>query len=92
MRDPPISHKPCIQPTEDRMESAITAAQCRAARGLLDWSRDDLARESGVPSRTIADLEFENTAPRKWTVERLVQAFERAGLLLVNGSGVKLRS
>jgi DNA-binding XRE family transcriptional regulator len=35
----------------------ITAAQCRAARGLLDWSQLDLAKFAGVGVVTVHQLE-----------------------------------
>ena len=38
-------------------ESMTTPAQIRAARALLDWSRHDLAKASGVGHSTIADYE-----------------------------------
>jgi transcriptional regulator with XRE-family HTH domain len=42
-------------------ESMITAAQIRAARALLDWSRQRLAEASGVGQSTIADYETGRT-------------------------------
>jgi DNA-binding XRE family transcriptional regulator len=35
----------------------ISAAQCRAARALLDWSQDQLAQSASVARATIADFE-----------------------------------
>ena len=35
----------------------ISAAQCRAARALIDWSQDDLAKSACVARATIADFE-----------------------------------
>ena len=77
------------------MKRAITSGQCRAARGLLSWSRDRLASESGVPSRTVADLELGNTAPRAATASKIVIALEAAGVEFIDenggGPGVRLR-
>jgi transcriptional regulator with XRE-family HTH domain len=77
------------------MKRAISAAQSRAARALLDWSREALASASGVPLRTIADFELGNTAPRVGTVGRITAALEAAGVLFIdqngNGPGVRLR-
>jgi transcriptional regulator with XRE-family HTH domain len=75
------------------MKYAITPALCRAARGLLDWSRDHLAEVSGAPSRTIADFELGNTVPRARTIKKLAEAFERSGVEFTNGDapGVRLR-
>lgn len=35
----------------------MSAAQCRAARALLDWSQDHLAQSASVARATIADFE-----------------------------------
>lgn len=78
------------------MKYAISAEQSRAARALLGWSRDDLARVSGLPARTLADFELGNTKPHARTVAKLVATFEDAGVILINrnggGVGVRLRA
>ena len=35
----------------------ISAAQCRAARALLNWTQDQLAQNAQVARATIADFE-----------------------------------
>ena len=35
----------------------ITNKQCRAARELLEWKQNDLAKKSKISSGTIADFE-----------------------------------
>ena len=35
----------------------ITGAQCRAARALVEWTRDKLASNSGVDTRIIEEFE-----------------------------------
>ena len=58
-------------------------AQLRAARALLDWSRDDLARESGLSAVNIKRLE---SADADWsqakvgTMETLVETFRAHGV------------
>ena len=42
----------------------LTPAQCRAARGLIDWSQMDLAEHAGVGIVTIRQLEAGNHEPR----------------------------
>lgn len=73
----------------------VTAAQCRAARGLLDWSQQDLADHAGLGIVTIRQIEAGSTEPRRATLTVLEQAFERAGIAFINenggGSGVLLR-
>ena len=73
----------------------ITPAQCRAARGLLDWSQQDLASQAGVGIVTVRQLEAGVNEPRRSTLEVVRQAFERAGVEFIDenggGSGVRLR-
>ena len=78
----------------------ITAAQCRAARGLLKWTQPDLAGRSDVGLNTIKKFETEATAPHKSTLKALKAAMEAAGIeflaqgetpLSNGGEGVRLR-
>lgn len=66
---------------------AITPEQCRAARALLDWSREQLSVESGVPLRTLTDFETGATKPRRATLEGLADAFGKAGVAFVTVKG-----
>src|SRR5262249_15110959 len=74
---------------------AITPAQCRAARALLEWTQDDLAARSRVSKRTI--LHFEKSSGRKTipaNMDALQRAFEAAGVVFIDngeGPGVRLR-
>jgi transcriptional regulator with XRE-family HTH domain len=74
----------------------ISAAQCRAARALLDWSRDQLAENSVVALRTIVDFERGARAPRSATLLSLAKALESAGVEFIaengGGAGVRLRA
>ena len=76
----------------------ISAAQIRAARGLLDWSRRRLAKESGIGISTIADFETERTSAMLSTnMGKLIEAFARAGVVFIaadrgkGGAGVRFR-
>jgi transcriptional regulator with XRE-family HTH domain len=52
------------------------------ARAALAWSLDELAKESGVPRRTIARFEAdENVRPD--AVAKLAQTFEREGVVFI---------
>ncbi len=68
-------------------------AQCRAARGLLAWSQDELARQSGVSLRTIISFEIGERQPRQGTVMKLKAAFGAASVTLIetNGGGPGVR-
>ncbi len=76
----------------------ITSAQIRAARGLLDWSRRELAEKSGVGFSSLLRLESFDGIPSSnvKTLEALKKAFEEAGVEFIgspeNGAGVKWRS
>jgi transcriptional regulator with XRE-family HTH domain len=70
-------------------------AQCRAARALIDWSREQLAKASKVGLRTIVDFERGAREPREITKDALRRALESAGVIFVDengeGRGVRLR-
>lgn len=73
----------------------IIPAQCRAARGLLDWTQEDLARESTVSSVTIRNFENGKTTAQASTIQLLVLVFEKHGIEFITenggGPGVRLR-
>ena len=72
----------------------LTAAHMRAARGLLDWSQQELAEKSGLALSTIKRLE--NGGVSKASVEnidKISDALAEAGIEFFNGGepGVRLR-
>jgi len=73
----------------------ITSAQIRAARGMLSWSRKDLAEHSGVSFASMMRLEsFEGVPASNFkTLESVKQAFEKAGIEFIgtpeSGAGVR---
>jgi transcriptional regulator with XRE-family HTH domain len=73
----------------------ITSAQCRAARGLLDWSQQDLAEKAVVGIVTVRQLEADAHQPRPATLDVIKRAFETAGVEFIDenggGPGVRLR-
>ena len=69
----------------------IQRQQIKAARGLLDWSRTDLADRSGVSERTIARFEAGEGDITVGKLEKLEQALIGAGVEFVDG-GVVLES
>jgi transcriptional regulator with XRE-family HTH domain len=74
---------------------SITAAQCRAARGLLGWTQQTLADHAGTGTVAINQLENETSQPRRATLDVIRRAFERAGIDFIDenggGAGVRLR-
>jgi transcriptional regulator with XRE-family HTH domain len=73
----------------------ITAPQLRAARALLGWSQDDLARRSKVSKPTIVRLEHGEGEIGGYpsTRGKLQRALEAAGIEFTNRGepGVRLR-
>jgi transcriptional regulator with XRE-family HTH domain len=75
----------------------ISAAQCRAARGLLGWTQYDLAERAGIGVLTIHQLEAGISRPRRATLRVVVQAFAAAGVQLIEesdgaGEGVRFQN
>jgi hypothetical protein len=75
----------------------LTSFQIRAARALVKWSAENLARNSSVSLRTIRRAELAErhtsmTAPNDLAIRR---AFEGAGVEFIDenggGPGVRLR-
>lgn len=66
----------------------ISPAQCRASRALLQWSQDDLSSKAEVAKRTIASFEQGTHGRLQERIETaLEQAFEAAGIELINQNG-----
>jgi transcriptional regulator with XRE-family HTH domain len=73
----------------------ISPAQCRAARGLLGWSQQELAGRADVGIMTIHQFEKPGSQPRRATLAAVRGAFEKAGVEFIEenggGAGVRLR-
>src|SRR5262245_38545947 len=71
----------------------LTSSQCRAARGLLDWSQQRLADAAGVGIVTVRQFEAGRGEPRRATLTVIEQALTAAGVEFTNGNqrGVRLR-
>ena len=65
----------------------ITAAQCRAARGLLGWTQYDLAERAGIGIVTVHQFEAGAGQPRRATGEVIRRAFEQDGVVFIEGNG-----
>ncbi len=72
---------------------SLTSAQCRAARALLDWTQQSLAKEAGVSESSVVDLERERRAVSPEILGRIAAALKRAGVKLIpeNGGGAGVR-
>nr|WP_244557271.1 helix-turn-helix transcriptional regulator [Agrobacterium tumefaciens] len=67
---------------------ALSPALCRAARGALDWTQEDLAKQSAVSRSTIRDYESCKHAIHRGTASLITATFEREGLILMQLPGV----
>lgn len=78
------------------MATMLTASQCRAARALLDASRETLSRAAGIDVRVISQFEQKVHEPDDKTKRRLLEALEHGGVDFIpesgeGGVGVRLR-
>jgi transcriptional regulator with XRE-family HTH domain len=71
----------------------MTPAQCRAARGMLNWTQDKLAEASRVSVITVRNFELGKSKPQQSTLYLMQQAFEQEGIEFTNGDapGVRLK-
>jgi hypothetical protein len=67
-------------------------AQCRAARGLLNWDQGRIAVAAGVDVGIVHDFEDGKPVHRAMS-DAIQRAFERAGIEFTDGGapGVRLR-
>ena len=71
------------------LDFMLQSAQIRAARALLSWRQDDLARASKTGLATIARIEqMEGLAQgHVATIIRIQNALERAGIKFIEDEG-----
>jgi transcriptional regulator with XRE-family HTH domain len=73
----------------------MTAAQCRAARAILDMTQPELARSAGLGLSTVVDFERNRRHVSEEVVEVIRRALQRAGVEFIaengGGPGVRLR-
>jgi transcriptional regulator with XRE-family HTH domain len=69
----------------------ITPRQIRAARALLNWSQQDLAKTSGIAISSIKNIENELTVARRESLSRIHDAFDASGIDFTENQGVRLK-
>lgn len=73
----------------------IAPEQSRAARGLLDWSQQQLADAARIGLSTVRDFEKGRRMPIAANLAAIRTALETAGVLFIpengEGAGVRLR-
>lgn len=75
------------------VSDTMTPGQCRAARGLLNWTQNELAAAAEVDEATVRNFEDERSAPQTATLLRIRDALEGGGVEFTNGRelGVKMK-
>lgn len=76
----------------------MTPAQSRAARGLIEWSQEQLAEAAHLGLSTIRDFEKGRRVPTHNNLTAIKRALEDAGVSFMSdgeastgGAGVRLR-
>lgn len=74
-------------------DTNISARQCRAARGLLGWSQEQLAEAAKVARATIANFETGKSLPVTNNLMAIRSALADAGVSFIpeNGGGDGVR-
>ena len=74
-------------------QNILTAAQCRAARAMIDWSAERLSQASSVDLQTLRNFEARFRRLDEKTLRRLRITLEAAGVMFVpeNGRGAGVR-
>jgi transcriptional regulator with XRE-family HTH domain len=67
----------------------LTPSQCRAARGLLDWSQPDLASRCDIHIQTISSFEKSLTTPSKRTLKKISDVFESQNIEFLESDGLR---
>jgi transcriptional regulator with XRE-family HTH domain len=86
------------QSADIKRPPALTSAQIRAARALIRWSAEELAKASEIGVSTIrrAELEPSETKLTRVNDQAIRRTLEAAGVLFIDdefgvGPGVRLR-
>ncbi|NIA71113.1 helix-turn-helix transcriptional regulator [Pelagibius litoralis] len=62
----------------------ITGRQCRAARAMLQWSREELAERSGVHYITLCNFELGHCTLKPGSARLLRLTFIASGVLFID--------
>jgi transcriptional regulator with XRE-family HTH domain len=63
----------------------MTPPQIRAARGVLNWTSQELAEKAGVDRNTLFNIEAGRTAGDAETLATIRRVLEAAGIEFTNG-------
>lgn len=70
----------------------ISTAQSRAARGLLNWTQQDLASASGLSKTAINNFEKGNSDIKSESLRAIENAFQKGGVILTQQDGVRRKT
>lgn len=73
------------------MTLPFSSAQLRAARALLNWSRVELAKHTGISEPTLHRLENDIGEPEVKTHQKIRKTLEQIGIEFLDNSGVRFR-
>jgi transcriptional regulator with XRE-family HTH domain len=68
-----------------------TGKQIRAARMLVDWDADELAKRIGMSRVSIQNIERGDARPKTETMEKIVRAFFDVGIEFTENEGLRRR-
>jgi DNA-binding XRE family transcriptional regulator len=68
----------------------FSAAQLRAARGLVDWTRNELAKEAKISPETVKNIEHGIFRPQEDTAQRIIKTFAEHHVVFTEDDGVKI--
>lgn len=70
----------------------ISLSQMRAARALLNWTQEELAKKSGLSLRALNSIERGLAVPRIDNLRLIQETFERADIEFGENDGVRRRT
>src|SRR6202167_3936361 len=73
------------------MTIALSSAQVRMARALLDVSREDVEAATGIAKQTLLRIENNAVKPRDETLRQLLNYFENLGIEFGSNDSVSRR-
>ena len=69
----------------------ISPKALRAARELVEITQEELARASGLTSKTVSRIESSARQPQANTIRKIVRALIGMGIEFSNGTGIGVR-
>lgn len=61
-------------------QQILTGPQLRAARGMVDWTRAEIAAEANISPETVKNIEHGTFRPGEQTCQAIIDAFAKYGV------------